>query len=428
MLKYLIPILLFTSLIYSQEMREGESLDKIVAVVGKYKIQKSEIDAQMARYVQQSPGLDFNDAETRGQILESLIDEKLILTKAEEDSIEVTDPEVEQRWDQLLQTWIAQYGSRARVETILGKPLPAIKEEYSKQIKNQIMTQKMTFTKFGQVSISPVEVDNFYREYKDSLKYMPDQYDISHIVLEVKADNSAKQDAYDKAMDIRDSIITGTSFSELALRHSDDDATSAFGGELGWFPRGRLFPEFENAAFLLQKGETSLPIETPFGYHIIQTVDKEEERLNTRHILIKFAQKVDARKETYDKLMDIRKEILTGEVSFQEMAKKHSDDESTKGFGGDLGKLVFGKLTPPVQNLIDTMDVGDITLPLLFNSDPAKPSYHIVLKKDYIPSHKMTIEEDKESVKALAKAKKQQRLMQEWIAGLREDIYYEIKD
>lgn len=427
-LKINILLLFIITPLIGQGPEEGMSLEKIVAVVGPHAIMKSEIDGQMVRFMQMDPMVRFNDPFKREEILNSLIDEKLILTKAEEDSVEATEQEVEQRWDQLMMTWVSQYGSEKRVEQILGKPIPSIKAEYLEQIRNQIITQKMTFTKFGQLSVTPREVEDFYAQYKDSLKYLPDQYELSHIVMNVKADNSSKDKAYKKAMSIRDSILQGTDFAILAENNSEDFGTASTGGDLGWIQKGRLFPEFEKAAFALQQGETSLPIETPFGYHIIQTIEKQEEKLNTRHILIKFGGTEDNRQATFDKLNEIRKEVLTGQKSFSEMAKEYSEDEATRGFGGYMGKTTAQELPPALLNVINEMEPGDITEPLLYNNDPAKPAYHIVLKMDFIPSHQMTLEYDRESVEAFAKARKQQQLLQNWIKDLREEIYWEIKD
>ena len=281
-------IFVFTISIFSQELKleNKQSLDRIVAVVGNEIILSSEIDAQLARMIQQDNSIDFYDKDKRKEILNALIDEKLLIQKAEKDSVQVSDQEIDQRWDQLLTMWKSQYGSVARVEQLFGKTLSRIKLDFRDQIKNQILTQKLNYTKFGDLSVTNNEVKDFYEKFKDSLKYLPDQYEVSHIIINVKIDNSSKDKALSLAKSIRDSILKGVSFEELAKDNSDDETTKNDGGSLGWVKKGLLFPDFEKAAFALTTGETSLPIETPFGYHIIQTLEKKPDQVKTRHILI----------------------------------------------------------------------------------------------------------------------------------------------
>lgn len=428
MLKLIITLLFTINLLSSQEIKleDGKTIDKIVAIVGNEVVMASEIDAQMARMLQADNNADFYDENQRKEVLNALIDEKLLIQKAEKDSILVSDQEIEQRWDQLLDNWKQQYGSLARIEQIFGKALSRVKYEFRDQIKHQIMTQKLNYQKFGDLSVSSKDVNEFYDKFKDSLKYIPEQYEISHIIKNVKVDNSAKENAFKIAKSIRDSILKGIDFSSLALNNSDDQTTKVDGGELGWVKKGLLFPEFEKAAFALTTGETSIPIETPFGYHIIQTLEKKVDQVKTRHILIKFKSDNDNTKEVLELLTKIKNDVESKKFTFEELAKQYSDDENTKGFGGVIGKVTLQELPTQVQNIIKDMKEGDISNPISYGNDPNKPSFQLVYFKKLYPQHKMNLEEDYDSLEIIAKNYKQRDLVQEWIKELRKELHWEI--
>ncbi len=407
------------------ELEEGKSLDKIVAVVGNQIILASELDAQVYRSMGADRSVSFADKDIRAKILDQLIDDKLMVVKAIEDSMEVSTEEIDARWGQLLEQWVSQYGSEERIEKIFSKPISRIKYDYSLQIRNQILSQKLSFQKFGQISITPKEVGRFFNEFKDSMQVIPDQYELSHIMIKVLADESSKKKAFDKAQMIRDSLLDGTDFSELATRNSQDPGSAPSGGELGWFERGKLFPEFEKEAFALSKGETSLPVETPFGYHIIQTIDKEKSSILTRHILIKFGETEDKQQETIDRLSEIKTRIENGE-SFDLLAKEFSQDENTRGFGGSLGKMMLGRISPSMLAAIKDIEEGKISEPIPYKTSDNKPAYHIILKKKFYPSHRMNLEEDYSQIEYFAKMNKQTEIMKKWVAQLRKELYWEI--
>ncbi len=428
MFKILISLLFSSFILFSQEIQleDGKTIDKIVAIVGNEVVMSSEIDAQMARMLQADNNIDFYNEDQRSEVLNALIDEKLLIQKAEKDSIAVSDQEIDQRWGQLLDNWKLQYGSLARIEQIFGKSLSRVKYEFRDQIKNQIMTQKLNYTKFGDINISSKEINEFYEKYKDSLKYIPDQYEVSHIIKNVKVDNTAKENAYKIAKSIRDSILKGADFEKLALNNSDDQTTKSDGGELGWVKKGLLFPEFEKAAFALTTGETSIPVETPFGYHVIQTLEKKVDQVKTRHILIKFKSENDNSKDVLELLTKIKNDVESKKTTFEEQAKLHSDDENTKGFGGLIGKVTLQELPTQVQNVIKDMKEGDISNPISYGNDPNKPSFQLVYFKKLYPQHKMNIDEDYGSIEIIAKNYKQRELVKEWLQELRKELHWEL--
>ena len=202
-----------------------------------------------------------------------------------------------------------------------------------------------------------------------------------HIVKNVSSNENKKEQTIELARLVRDSILKGELEFEIATkRYSADVATKNDGGNLGWFNKGKLVPEFENAAFRLQQGELSLPIETPFGYHIIQTLEKKESSINTRHIVFSIKTTDEDNLKAKEFLVSLKEQVENG-TSFEELAKKFSDDKETKGYGGLIGKLSTNNIPANIKETLNNMKKEEVSEPLPYNADPTKTSYHIIYKK-----------------------------------------------
>ncbi len=425
---FVLLISLWSNVSIAQTPEEGDTLDKIAAIVGDEIVMQSEVKTQILMMAQQNPNINIEDKDLYDKILDEIIAQKLIITKAIEDSVVVTDDEVEQRWDYFLQSVVSQYGSEKRVEQVYQMSIGGIKNEYSEQIRKSLLAQKLTQQKFMNIKVTPREVEDFYNQYKDSLPEVPLKIEVSHIVKNVTASNTAKDDALNKAKLIRDSILSGQStFADMALRHSDDPGTREDGGDLGWFDKGKLVPEFEKAAFQLQEGQISLPVESPFGYHLIQTIEKKPDAINTRHILIKLDESNDDRDAAIKFLQELKKEVVENGKDFTILAKQFSDDKDTRGFGGVLGSFALEELPPNLSSLLNNMKVGEISDPAPYMADPSKQAYHIVMKKRVIDAHKPNLKTDFDELEKRAKIKKQMESRLEWIQKLKKELYWEKK-
>ncbi|MBX3044473.1 MAG: peptidylprolyl isomerase [Candidatus Kapabacteria bacterium] len=423
-------IMIFSAVIFafSQTVpREGASLDKIAAIVGDEIIMQSDIDGQLYFMSQYDKSIDVNDKNAKKKILESMIDNLLMVNRAKLDSIEVSAEEVNQRMELHLQSEVQRFGSEKRVEQVYGMSMPRIKNDIKEKIKQNLLVQNLVQIKFADIKVSQKEVEEFYDEKQDSLPVVPLAIELHHIVKKVKASSDQKKIAYDLAVKVRDSILSGGSFSDFAKNYSSDPGTVNSGGELGWFDKGKLFPEFEKAAFSLSTGELSMPVETPFGFHIIQTLEKRSDAINTRHILFKVGQSDTDVDDAIDKLKEIKQKVLNGE-SFESLAKQFSDDKETRGFGGLIGKLPISELPEPVKVLVDSLKEGGVSDPLPYKNDPTEPSYHIVYIKRFINEHKVNLKDDYREVELLAIEYKKRRLYSEWVDKLRQELYWEIKD
>ncbi len=406
------------------QISSGHRLDKIIAVVGDEIIMESDLNSALLVLSYQNPQFNPNDPALRKQVLDNLINSKLIITKAIEDSIIVSDEEINQYLDYWVGEEVRRYGSEKRLEDIYGISITILKLEYKDEVQKRLLAQKLQQQKFSNITISPREVEAFFEMYKDSIPEIPDQIELYHIVKEVEVVISSKSDIFDLAKRVRDSIIAGGDFADFAKRHSADPGTRNDGGNLGWFDRGKLYPEFEKAAFNLQIGEISLPVETPFGYHIIQTLDKKKDAILTRHILFKIGHTTEDIERTKKFLSDLIERVKLGE-NFEDLARQYSDDKETKGFGGFLGKINVSDITTAeIKNLKE----GEITQPILYRTGGAKTSYHIVHNKKFIPKHIPKLPEDYKQVEKIALHFKQERLFQEWIKSLREEIFWVIKE
>ncbi len=420
----------------SQQLSEGQTVDKIMAIVGKEIILKSDLDARLAEMKQMDSSVNINDPVQQKFILNMMIDENLIIMKAIEDSIEISEEELENQWTYLFQRLIDHYGSKERIENVYGSSLQNLKYKYREQIKKQLLADRMIRTKLGTVTVSPREVQEFYDKYKDSIPTIPASIELYHIVKNVEVLGNVKEELRKKAKAIRDSILAGGSFADFAKRYSSDSYSAENGGELGWVKRNKLYPEFEKAAFGLQKGEISGAVETPFGFHIIQTIDKKEDAVNVRHILLKFEDTESSKLKTVEILKELKAKIDSGAV-FEDLARKFSDDNDTKGFGGKLGKFPIpinpNSMSPflftpsNLDEIVSKMKSGEVSQPLPYEPDP-KPSFRLLYKKSFIVEHKAEIEKDYDELEKIAKNFKQRKLQQEWLAELRKQMYWEIKE
>lgn len=421
---------------YAQPVGQGQTLDKIVAVVGKEIIMKSDLDAQMQVMKQMDPNLDVNDPEKRKLVLNMLIDENLVIMKAIEDSVDVSEEELENQWNYWLQRLVDHYGSKERIENIYHKSIDNLKFQYRDIIKKQLLGEHMTRRKFGALAISAREVKEFYDQYKDSLPSIPAKIELYHIVRNVEIKSDIKEELRSKARRIRDSILAGGDFADFAKRYSGDTYSGASGGDLGWVNRNKFYPEFEKAAFALQKGEISSPVETPFGFHIIQSIDKKEDAINVRHILLKFEDSESSKMKAVEFLKDIKAKIDSG-AKFEDMARLYSDETETKGFGGRMGKfpipinpasmVPFDYSPANLDEIIGNLKTGEVSAPLPYKPDP-KPSFRIIYKKSFVPEHNPDFNNDFDELEKIARNFKQRKLQQEWMLELRKQMYWEIKE
>ena len=404
-----------------------ELLDGVLAIVGDEIVLKSEVQ-NTAQYWAFQMGINpITQAKEFGtikqQILQNLINDKILVIKAKEDTITVDDQKVETELDNRIQELTKQYSSVEKLESQFGAPIKKIKRDNREEVRKMLIIRELQAKKFRGVQVSRNEVQAFYETIKDSLPEKKPTVKIRHILLQIKPGESSKKQSMNRIGEIQQKLKTGTSFEELAAQYSDDTGTASRGGNLGFVERGTLFQSFEDKAFGLEPGQVSDPVETPLGFHLIKLEEKRGDKVLLKHILIRVEKGADDENETYQQLTQIRNRISGGE-DFGSIAKIVSEDSSSSQTGGDLGWLPLEDLQiQTFKSAVDTLTKGQVTMPF-----KTQFGYHLVYLEDKKSARKYSLEEDYDDFKAKAYDNKIQKLRDQWVRELKKGIYVEIKE
>ncbi len=406
--------------IYSQQV-----VDKIAAIVDNEIILKSEVDYQV-RLIAAQKKIDPSTPGLEQQVLNTMIDDKLAYAQAQLDSIDVSDDEVNARINYQIQYFEQQYGSKERVEQIYGMSEEKIKRQLEEPIRKQLMVQKLEEKKFGNVSATSLEVQKFFKTYKDSIGVIPEKVQIAHIFKVPKPSEEMKEVYRKKAEAILDSIKHGADFAAMAKKYSEDPGSASAGGDLGWVGKGVFYPEFEAAAFALKPGELSGVVESPVGFHIIQMIERRGDKIHVRHILIKIKTGDQADLKAIEFLSNLRDSIMQGKGTFSEYAKKYSDDKQSAPFGGDLGTFYLNQLDQSMLDIVSKLKEGEISFPKRVDYGSGNYGYHIVLLEKRTPQHEASLDTDYNEIQKLADQYKKQKEYEKWIESLKDKIYWKI--
>ena len=417
---------------YSQEESPGVVLDKIISKIDDYIVLKSELESTYLDVLSRGQRLSGN---TKCAVLKNLITNKLLVAKAEIDSIMVEDSEVNQELDSRMNIIINQVGSEEEIENYYNKTISEFKNELFDDIKQQLVANKMRREILSDISVSPEEVRGFFNNIpKDSVPYFSTQVQVSQIVKIISVGDDQKEKAKLKLIDIRNKLISGENFEILATLNSEDFESAKRGGRIGFVGRGVLQPEYEEASLKLNPGEISMPIETKFGFHLIELIEKRGNMYDTRHILIKPKISdndiINGKKE-----MDSLKNLVSKDsVSFEELARKTSDDKFTSSFGGYFTdasggeKILVDELDPVIFFTIDTMKVGSISPPMQFRMDDGTQALRILFYKNKILPHLGNLKEDYQRFRAFALNKKQSEILDNWFEETKSEVFITIDD
>jgi len=405
-----------------------EILDGVAAVIGDKVILRSEW-MQAAHGLALQAGLNPASQpeefkKFRVEVLKNLINNKVLLIKAEEDTVKIEEQQITARLDERINEMIAQLGSREKVEEYFGMSIQKIKKNNRDEIRDQLTIQQVQQEKMSKVQVSRRDVEQFYASMKDSLPRRPAQVRLRHLLKEIKAGQSARTIAEAKMRRIQGRLAEGADFGELAKEESEDPGTASKGGLLGWVDKGMLFESFDNAAFALEPGQVSGVVETALGLHLIQMFAKEGNRANLRHILVRIGLSEQDEKEVSNEISRLRERIVSGE-DFGELAKQFSDDKESKENGGDLQDwfAVETFQIPEFRVVADTLQPGEISLPF-----KTQFGFHLVKLEARRPASAISLEDDWEQIKNYALQMKQQKAMTGWIEDLMRSVYVRIAD
>jgi peptidyl-prolyl cis-trans isomerase SurA len=415
-----LSIILLTSSFSLKAQGDGKVIDKVIAVIGGNIILQSDLESQIVSLRAQGVLVDDN---ARCGLMEELLFQKLLLHQAVLDSVEVSEAEVESEIDRRMNYFIAQIGSEKKLEEYYKKSILEIKEEFRVIVKDQMVSQRMKGQITSATQVTPKEVKTYFNSlHTDSVPMIESEVEYAQILINAKESEQAKQDAKDRINGFRERIINGESFSTLAILYSEDPGSAKNGGELGFMGRAELVPEFSVVAFKLKNTAVSEIIETEFGYHIMQLVERRGQKVKVRHLLVKVKvdeKQVEIAKSLADSVYDL---LATDTLTYEELAAKFSDDEQTKKSRGlvvnpQSGTSLFDidQINPQVYYSIEKMKVGDVSTPVPAQGQDGTKGYRIIKLITKTESHKATFEADYAKIQGAALMDKQINATKNWI-------------
>lgn len=438
-LNSLLAFVLSIGICFGQEEKPKEpvkestafEIDKIIAKVDNYIVLRSELEVAYQNYL-----ADGNQAseDAKCNLLGRLVINKLMVAKAEIDSVVVSDDEVDrntaQRFNYILQS---SGSSPDQLEKTYGKSLDEIRLDMREQIREQLLGNEMQKKITDGINVTPNEVKRFFsRIPKDSLPYFDSDVEVGQIVRVAKVSASQKEATKQKLRELRERLLAGEDFHELAKKYSEEPGASQSGGELGRVGRGAMVSAFEAMAFKLKKGEISEPFESPFGFHIMQLNDRRGNEYDSRHILM-FATPSENDLKDADHFLDsVRTLVIRDSIKFDRAAKEFSDDAATKGKGGFFSdpnggtKISMKEIDPVVYLTIDTMKLGGISRPIIYRTDDGKNAARILYFKSKFPPHEANLKDDWGRIQAATLGQKKDKTLEKWFQKAKGDVFINI--
>lgn len=431
-MKYWISALCFL-FIGTNSWAQREVIDKVVATVGGELVLLSEVEEQRALMASQQSNLPD---DIRCDIMDQIMANKLLLNQSKLDSIMVSDEEVEVQLDARIERILGFMNNDVnQFEEYYGQSINEVKAQFREDLKNQLLVERMRGNIMASVTVTPSEVKTFFNSIpKDSLPYFNSEVEIGEIVYKPKVNKEERERAVNLLEELRERIVEGgESFAELAGKYSDDGSARA-GGDLGWAKRGRYVPEFEAAAFRLEKDEISPVIESEFGFHIIQMLERRGNSIRVRHILIK-PDITDADLElARNRLDSVRHLVMDDSISFS-LAVKRFGNEDQQSYNND-GRMVnpatgntffeIGDLDPDIYFTVDTMDVGEISAPFMFRDPTGERYFRVVQLQSRSSPHKADLRKDYSKIQMAAIEAKKSEFISDWVGDKVGSTYIDI--
>ena len=373
-------------------------------------------------------------------IPEQLAVQKLFLHQAQIDSIEVSESEVSEAVNQQINRWIEAAGSQEKLEEYRKESVNDMRNELHDEFKNQQLIQKMKQKLVEDIKVTPADVRAYFRNLPaDSVPYVPTEVEVEILVNAPRIKQSEINRVKDELRSFTDRVNKGeTTFSTLARLYSEDPLSARQGGELGYTGRGVLDPAFANVAFnLTDPKKISKIVESEFGFHIIQLIDKRGDKINCRHILLKPKVSADEITDAEHRLDSICNDIRAGKFSFEEAASYLSDDKDTKNNKGLMSNSTADGMTSRFQmkdlptevaRVVDTMKVGEISAPFEMINSKGKTVVAVVKLKSRTLGHKASITEDFQVMKDVVLNKERENFLHQWVVDKIKHTYVRLAD
>ena len=407
-------------------------IDEVLWVVGDEAILKSDVEQARLYYMMQGKSIE---GEPYCVIPEQLAIQKLFLHQAAVDSIEVTEQEVINAVENEINQRIAQIGSREKMEEYYSKTSTQIREELRETMRDRMIVERMQYKLFEDVKITPAEVRRGYAQMKEEdIPFVPTQVEVQIITQQPEIPLEEIERVKSELREYAERVNSGDAqFSTLAVFYSQDEGSARRGGDLDFFGRGEMVPEFSAVAFnLTDPNKVSKIVETEFGFHIIQLIEKRGDRVRARHILRKPEVPAESLKSSMEKLDSIAGDIRTGKISFEEAVMLSDDKNTRKNFGLMSNEMTLSsrfelqELPQEVARMVYTMKEGEISAPFVMIDKRGKEVCAIVKLKSRIEGHKATPTEDFQVVKDVIIAQIKEQKLEEWIKEKQRTTYVRI--
>jgi peptidyl-prolyl cis-trans isomerase SurA len=414
------------SSVHSQEV-----IDQVIGVVGGDMILSSDIEQEVMRMKMQG---NLPEGDVKCQIFEDLLIQKLLLNQAKVDSLAPNEAAIDGEIDRRLKYFLNQIGSEKALESYFNKSLYEIKADLREVIAEQMLTQQMRQKIVEKVTVTPSEIKSFYKTIPtDSLPVLPEQYELQQIAIYPPSTAEAKFRVKEKLLDLRSRILKGERFSMLAMAYSEDLASAKKGGELGFRSKDELVKSFSDVAFNLAEGQVSQIVETEYGFHIIQMIEKKNNQVNVRHILLKPQYTSSMLVEAQNKLDSIANLVKADSLTFEKACARFSQDKKSNLNGGlvvnpQTNTSFFQKdqLQPSDYYVIKELKKGQISAPFESRDEHANVIFKVVKLKEIIPSHKANLKDDYNTIQQLTMQSKEQELLMKWVDEKRKTTYVRI--
>jgi len=418
----LIVFILCITCVLGQQKQQGQIIDGIAAVVGNHVILKSDVN-QLVGMTALQRGLDIRTdikaiEKLRSEILQSMIDRKVILEMAKLDSIEVEDKEVDRELDNYINNMVAQAGSEEAAEKAIGKPIRVFRREYWPDMQELLIGQRYQQQLLSKITVNREDVERFFNTYRDSISPFPTMVKLRHILTRVEASQQQIDKTISSLNTIKDRILSGERFATLAEEFSQDPGSKNNGGSLGYVRRGNLVPEFEAVAFTLEPGQISDPVKTEFGYHLIQTQEILGDKIKVRHILMTPKLTTEDESRAYAFAADLKDSAKTLE-DFIHIAETYSQDEQTRNTGGLIGWIDPNQY--PIQ------EIGEAIKQINRKecSSPVRSSlgYHLLWIENVRPGGKPDLIKNWSEIESMALNRAKATWFENWLNKSRRRFY-----
>lgn len=430
-MKHKISLILILTATAMQLAAQDNIIDEVIWIVGDEAILKSEVEEERIRAQYEGQPIQ---GDPYCVIPEQIAIQKLYLHQAELDSVYASESSVNFQVDYRMNYLESQIGSREKMEEYFRKPIAEIREEMATSVRNMMVMQQMQQKLVEHIKGTPAEVRRFYATLPvDSLPTIPAQVEVQIITIEPQVPVTEINRVKDKLREFTDRINTGDAdFSMLARLYSEDTESAKRGGELGFMGKGQLVTPFADVLFsMTTPGRVSRIVETEYGYHIIQLIERKGERANCRHILLRPRISSKDKEEAILRLDSVVGNIRDGKLTFEEAVARYSQDKNTAMNAGVMNneqagstKFEYQQLPAEVAKQIYGMQVGDISKPfIMMDESRNKETIAIVKLKSKTDVHKANLTDDYQIIKEMYEAHESDRFLDGWIARKQADTY-----